>query len=132
MKLENILSEVTQTQKDMHDMYSLKSRYYPKKRYRIPKIVHRTQKGQQAEVPKWRHLSPTWEREEINHKYGEVGREGGAWEGKWNGAWRETWSGIGWGKRTEVLRASRKKWKQATSGDRRLWEPSGMHQRPGR
>jgi hypothetical protein len=30
MELENtILSEVTQTQKDMHDMYSLISGYYP-------------------------------------------------------------------------------------------------------
>jgi hypothetical protein len=27
MELENILSEVTQTQKDMHGMYSLKSGY---------------------------------------------------------------------------------------------------------
>jgi hypothetical protein len=26
-ELENIMSEVTQTQKDMHDMYSLISRY---------------------------------------------------------------------------------------------------------
>jgi hypothetical protein len=31
MELENtILSEVTQTQKDMHGMYSLVCRYYPK------------------------------------------------------------------------------------------------------
>jgi hypothetical protein len=26
-------------------------------------------------------LSPTWDREEINHKWG--GRAGGIWEGKW-------------------------------------------------
>jgi hypothetical protein len=30
MDLENILSEVTQTQEDMHSMYSLISGYYPK------------------------------------------------------------------------------------------------------
>jgi hypothetical protein len=41
MKLENIiLSEVTQSQKDVHGMYSLISGYYltPTKKYRIPKI----------------------------------------------------------------------------------------------
>jgi hypothetical protein len=38
MELENIiLSVVTQTQKDMHDMYLLISGYYPKK-YRIARI----------------------------------------------------------------------------------------------
>jgi hypothetical protein len=29
--------------------------------------VHRTHKDQQAEVPEWGCLSPTWEREESNH-----------------------------------------------------------------
>jgi hypothetical protein len=42
MELENIiLTELTQTQKDMHGIYSLLSEYYPpppKKKYRIPKI----------------------------------------------------------------------------------------------
>jgi hypothetical protein len=39
MELENIiLSKVTQTQKDMHGMYSRISEYPPPKKYRIPKI----------------------------------------------------------------------------------------------
>jgi hypothetical protein len=40
MELQNIkLSEITQTQKDMHVMYSLKSGYQPeKKSYKIPNI----------------------------------------------------------------------------------------------
>jgi hypothetical protein len=39
MELENIiLSEVTQTQKDMHGMYSLINGYEPKKKYRIPRV----------------------------------------------------------------------------------------------
>jgi hypothetical protein len=33
-----ILSEVSQMQKDIHGMYSLISGYYPKKKYRIPRI----------------------------------------------------------------------------------------------
>jgi hypothetical protein len=38
MKIENIImNEVTQTQKDIHSMYSLISEYYPKK-YKISKI----------------------------------------------------------------------------------------------
>jgi hypothetical protein len=32
--------------------------------------VHRTQKDQEAEVPKWGHLSPTCYEEEISHKWG--------------------------------------------------------------
>ena len=39
MELENIiLTEITQTQKDMHGMYSLISGYSPPKKYRIPRI----------------------------------------------------------------------------------------------
>jgi hypothetical protein len=51
MELENIiLSKVTQTQKDLHGIYLLISQ---KKKVQITQdIVHRTQKGQQAEVPK--------------------------------------------------------------------------------
>jgi hypothetical protein len=46
---------------------------------------------------------------EERRKQSQVGREGGTWEGKWKGLWeRGTWSGIGLGKRTEALRASRK------------------------
>jgi hypothetical protein len=55
MELENIiLSEVTQTQKDMHGIYSPISGYYQKKRkvQNTQDTVHRTQKAQQAEVPK--------------------------------------------------------------------------------
>jgi hypothetical protein len=32
-------------------------------------IVHRTQKIQQAEVPKWGHLRPIWEGESSKHKW---------------------------------------------------------------
>ena len=42
--------------------------------------VHRTQRAQQAEVPKGRRLGPNWEGEEINHKLGaknERGRKSG-------------------------------------------------------
>ena len=39
MALENIIwSETTQTQKDMHGMYSLITGYLKKKKYRISKI----------------------------------------------------------------------------------------------
>jgi hypothetical protein len=55
-------------------------------------------------------------------------------EGKWMvGGAKGTWSGIGWKKRTEALRASRK------NGNRQPRETGGvgeggsrMHQRPGR
>jgi hypothetical protein len=83
MELGNIiLSEVTQTQKDMHGIYSLISRYYlpPKKVQNTQGTVHRTQKGQKAEGPKRGCLSPTWEGEESNHKCGGrkvPGRESG-------------------------------------------------------
>ena len=51
MELENIiLSEVTQTQKDMNGTYSLISRYYPEiKVQNTQDTVHKTQKVQQAE-----------------------------------------------------------------------------------
>ena len=55
MELENtIVSEVIQTQKDMHGMYSQISGYYisQKKRTDYQKYIPRTQKGQQTEVPK--------------------------------------------------------------------------------
>jgi hypothetical protein len=45
-------------------------------------------------------------------KQSQVGMEEGTWEGKWRGRdggeERGTWTGIGWGKRTKALRASRK------------------------
>ena len=47
-----ILSEVTRTQKDLHGMYSLISGYYPKNVQNTQDTGHRTQKVQQAEVPK--------------------------------------------------------------------------------
>ena len=52
MELENILSEVIQTQKGIHEMYSLISGYCPKKIHNTQDRVHRTQKGQQAKVQK--------------------------------------------------------------------------------
>ena len=51
MEIENIiLSGVTQTQKGMHGTYSLISGYQSVQN--TQDTVHRTQKGQQAEVPK--------------------------------------------------------------------------------
>jgi hypothetical protein len=54
MVVENIiLNEVTQTQKDIHGMYSLISGYLPKV-YRIftQDIIHRTKEGKQRKEPK--------------------------------------------------------------------------------
>ena len=74
-----------------------------------------------------------WEGEESNYKWG--GREG---PGREIGQGGEIGGGEGnliwyWvRKKTEALRASRKKWKQATSGGRRLGGPSRMYQRPRR
>jgi hypothetical protein len=71
-------------------------------------------------VPKWGCPSPTWEGEESNDKWGRregPGRERGAGE-------RGTWSGIGWGERTKVLRASRK------NGNRHPWEIGGLGDPP--
>jgi hypothetical protein len=56
--------------------------------------VHRTQKGQQGEVPKKGRLSPTWEREESNHKWGRregPGRESGQEEGSSGGRGKMIW-----------------------------------------
>ena len=83
-------------------------------------MLHRTQKAQQAEVPKWGCLCFTWEGEESNHKWGGSkgpGRESG-WGGECVCVWG-TWSDIGWGERTETLRASRK------NGNRQPWEVGG-------
>jgi hypothetical protein len=53
MGLENIiLSAVTQTQKDMHDMYSL-NWYYPKKSAEYSRYSPQISKSQHAEGPKW-------------------------------------------------------------------------------
>ena len=52
MELGNILSEVTQTQKE-HKWYVLANKWIlAKKVQNTQDTVHRTQKGQQAEVPK--------------------------------------------------------------------------------
>jgi hypothetical protein len=70
--------------------------------------VHRTQKGQQAEVSKLGFPSLTWESEESNPMLGVQGRGGPGRVSRWGGRETGTWSGIGWGKRTEALRVSRK------------------------
>jgi hypothetical protein len=44
--------------------------------------VHKTEKVQQAEGPKWEYLSPTWKEEESNHKGAGGGGVGGMLEGK--------------------------------------------------
>jgi hypothetical protein len=59
--------------------------------------VHRIQKAQQAEVPKWGYLSLTWEREERNHS-----GEGGTWEEKWMGVREKDWSPEGLQKKMET------------------------------
>jgi hypothetical protein len=69
MELENIIrSEVTQTQKDMHSMYSLISRYQPKNKIKTNKknIAQNTTELIQVNKlkPKRGCLSPTFEREE--------------------------------------------------------------------
>jgi hypothetical protein len=69
MELENIiLSEVIQTQKDMHGMYSLISRSPPppQKSTDYPRYSPQNSKLQQAEVPKRGCLRPTWKGEESN------------------------------------------------------------------
>jgi hypothetical protein len=77
-------------------------------------LIHMDVSFVQAEVPKWRCLSPTWETEESNYKWGRregPGRKNGlAWWGGGGGMSeeRETWSSMWWGKRTEALRVSRR------------------------
>ena len=107
MKLEsNILSKVTQTQKYMHGMHSLISAYYPPKVQNTQVPVHRMQKVQQPEGSKWGCLSHTWKEEAGSHKLG--GKGGKDLGGKVDGSQgRGAWYGIGWGKRTEALRAIR-------------------------
>jgi hypothetical protein len=89
MELENIiLSEVTQTQKDMHGMYLQISGYIYICIYIYIYIyiyisqdtVHRTQKGQQAEVLEY--ASVALDALEREKKAITSGREGDTWEGK--------------------------------------------------
>jgi hypothetical protein len=69
-------------------------------------------------------------------KQPQVGMEGGTWEGKSMGnegtVQKGTWSGIGWEKRTEALRTSRKNGNRQLLGGRQLGKPSRMHQRADR
>jgi hypothetical protein len=81
MELENIiLSEVTQAQKDTHVLTNKLMFIKRKKPQNTQDSVHRTQKGQQAKGPKEGHLSPTWEEEKSNQKWG--GRDLGG-KGDW-------------------------------------------------
>jgi hypothetical protein len=81
MELENIiLSEVTQTQKDMCCMYSLISGYYLKK-YKIPRI-------QSTELKKVNKLNGPSEDASIP-----LGREKKIITGRWRGRKRGTWVG---------------------------------------
>ena len=85
MELENtILSEVTQSPKDMHGMYSLISGYWPsKKPVRIPRIqstelkMFNRQKGSSEDVS----IPLGREKKAIRGK----GMEGGSWVGKGRG-----------------------------------------------
>jgi hypothetical protein len=105
VELENIiLSEVTQTQKDTHVIFSLISSYWSKKKkYRIPKI-------QSTELKMFKLKGPSEDTsvpfgKESNHKGGwrEVpGRERGWGVGR--GEHDLVYGGEG---RTEALRASR-------------------------
>ena len=88
MELENILSEVTQTQKDVHGMYSLTSGYYPKtqnqtkpnqtnnnKKYRI----HRIQSTELKELNKLKYPS-----KDASVLIGREKKATTSWEGKKN------------------------------------------------
>ena len=127
MELENIiLSEVTQTQKDMHGMYSLISGYeQQQQKYRIQftglkKVNKLKGPSEDASVPLRR------EKKAITR--GEGGRDlGGKWDGEGRGEHDQVSVG---GSRTEALEGQQKEWKQATLGGRRLGKPSRMHQRP--
>jgi hypothetical protein len=104
MELENIiLSEGTQTQKDMHGMYSLISEYSPKEKERKDKTrpdqtrPYKISKIQSTELTKLNKLKCPSEdasvplgREKKAITNGEGGREGGTWEGKWIG-WETVW-----------------------------------------
>jgi hypothetical protein len=78
VELENIiLSEVPQTQKDMHGMYSLMSGYLPENVQDTQDKFYRTQEGYQAEGSQCRCLNPTWVKKTI---MGYRGREGPEWK----------------------------------------------------
>jgi hypothetical protein len=111
--LENILSEVTQTQKYVHDIYSLISDYSPPQSTKYPRYslqnLHRSTSWRAKARMLQAHLRG-------RRKQSQVGRE----RGRDLGANVEgSWSGIGWGKRTEALRDS---WK---NGNRQPWEIGG-------
>ena len=71
MGLENILSEVTHTQKDMHRVYSLISVYAGEKKRRIPKIqstklrkvTKQNYPSENASVPLWKNKKAITSRE---------------------------------------------------------------------
>ena len=79
MELENILSEVIQTQKGTHEMYSLISGYCPKK-FIIPKIECTELKKVNKLKCRSKDNSVQLEREK---KQSQVERKGGTWKGKW-------------------------------------------------
>jgi hypothetical protein len=130
MELENIiLSEVTQTQKDMYGIYSPISRCLPPlppKKYRILKI-------QSTELKKFNKLKCPSEDASVPLGGGEkkaiTSREEGSWE-DWGWEW---WEGRGetdlfWVREKDWSpEGQQKEWKQATSRDRKLGEPSKMH-----
>jgi hypothetical protein len=80
MEVENIiLSEVTQTQKDIHGMYSLISGYLSKKIVENSHdTAHRTQKFNKLKNPSEDASVPLGGR----RKQPQGGRKGGAWKGK--------------------------------------------------
>jgi hypothetical protein len=112
MKLENIiLREVTQTQRDMHDMWSLISGYWPKK-YRIPGI-------KPTELKKVNKLKSPSEDAPIPLGWE---KEGGSmtWLGKGTGRGRgEHGQVLGGGGQDWRPEGQQKEWKKTTSGDKR-------------
>jgi hypothetical protein len=85
MELENIiLSEITQTQKDVHGMYSLISGYWPKqnniKQTNKQTKINRIHKIQSTEFKRLRKLKCPLGREKKAITSGEGGRDSG-WRG---------------------------------------------------
>jgi hypothetical protein len=91
----------------------------PPKKYRIPKI-------QSLELKKVNKLRTPQSYLGGRRKQSQVATEGGTWEGKWTrlGSGGDLVLGERKGLSPED---QQKEWKQATSGDRRLGEPSRIH-----
>jgi hypothetical protein len=132
MELENIiLSEVTQTQKGIHGIYSLINGHYPPKKFWIPKL-------QSTELKKVNKLKCPSEDSSVSlgrRMQSQVGREGPGRGSRWGGDWGGGEGNLIWYCVREndwSPEVQQKEWKQPSSVVRRLGGHSRMHQRPGR